>query len=137
MDGMMFGDTNATVVIDETIGVVNTAYYSLYWIAVLLIVGMMLSVLIGSYMVTTRPVFFIPYFIVTVIAIVVSVGLSNAYEQIIQDPLLASTFQGFIGANYILAYLPLWVTLLGFVGMIIMFTRLGSKENQLYGGYYG
>lgn len=138
MDGMMFGDQNATEVIDNTLGAVNNSYQALYWISVFLIVGMVISIFIGSYLVTTKPIFFIPYAFITIIAIIVSVGISNAYEQVIQDPTLASTFAGFTGANFIMLQLPIWITVIGIVGGIIMFVRMGSKENELYGGYgYG
>lgn len=133
----MIGQANTTLIIQETIGAVNQSYQALYWISIFLIVGMVISIFIGSYLVTTKPIFFIPYLFITIIAIIVSVGLSNAYEQVISNPTLASTFAGFTGANYILLQLPIWITVIGIVGGIIMFVRMGSKENQLYGGQYG
>jgi len=134
LGGQMIGTANTTEVIQNTIGKVNASYQALYWISVFLIVGMVISIFIGSYMVTTKPIFFVPYIFVTIIAIVVSVGLSNAYEQVILDPVLASTFAGFVGANFILLKLPLWISVIGIIGGIIMFSRMGSRENQLYGG---
>jgi flagellar biosynthesis protein FliQ len=134
MDEMQFGDANTSQVIDQTFGQVNVAYQSLYWISLLLIVGMVLSIFMGSYLVTTKPIFFIPYIFIVIIAVIVAVGLSNAYEQVIQDPTLASTFAGFVGANFIMAQLPIWITIIGFVGGIIMFVRMGSREQQIYGG---
>ena len=134
MDDMTFGDANTTETIDDTFGAVSQSYQALYWIAVFLIVGMVISIFIGSYLVTTRPIFFIPYAFLTIIAIIVSVGLSNAYEEVIATPELASTFAGFVGANFILLQLPIWITVIGITGAIIMFVRMGSKENELYGG---
>ena len=134
MDDMQFGDANTTQVIDASMGKVNQAYQSLYWIAIFLIVGMVISIFIGSYLVTTRPIFFIPYFFIVIIAIIIAVGLSNAYEKIIQDPTLASTFAGFVGANFIMTQLPIWISIIGIAGGIIMFVRMGSRENDMYGG---
>jgi hypothetical protein len=134
MDTMQFGDANTSQVIDESLGAVNTSYQSLYWIAVFLMVGMVLSIFIGSYLVTTRPIFFIPYFFIIIIAIIIAVGISNAYELIIDDPTLASTFAGFLGANFIMLKLPIWITIIGVAGGIIMFIRMGSRENDMYGG---
>lgn len=134
--GRMIGTANTTEIIQNTMGVVNNTYQSLYWISVFLMVGMVLSIFIGSYLVTTKPIFFIPYIFILIIAIIVSVGISNAYEQVISDPTLASTFAGFIGANFIMLNLPIWITIIGFVGGIIMFSRMGSKENDIYGGSY-
>jgi len=139
MDTMQFGDANTSVVIDQSMGAVNNAYQSLYWIAVFLMVGMIISIFIGSYLVTTKPIFFIPYFFILIIAIIIAVGISNAYEQVIADPTLASTFAGFLGATFIMTKLPIWISIIGIVGGIIMFVRMGSKESELYGGggYYG
>ena len=134
MDAMTFGDANTSQVIDDTFGKVNQAYQSLYWIAIFLMVGMIISIFIGSYLVTTKPIFFIPYIFIVVIAIIIAVGLSNAYEQVIADETLASTFAGFIGANFIMLHLPMWIAIIGIVGGLIMFVRMGSKENDLYGG---
>jgi len=138
MDNMTFGNAgtiNTSKTIDETIGKVNQSYQALYWISVFLIVGMVLSIFIGSYLVTTKPVFFIPYVFITIIAIIISVGISNAYETVIADATLSSTFSKFVGANFIMLRLPIWITIVGIVGGIIMFVRMGSKENQLYGSY--
>jgi len=127
-------DVNYTEVKDATFGQVNVAYSSLYWIAILLIVAMIISIFIGSYMVTTRPIFFVPYIFIVIIAIVVSVGMSNAYQDVVENPELAETFANFIGANFIMYNLPMWIAIIGFVGGIIMFVRMKSQE---VGGQYG
>jgi uncharacterized membrane protein len=133
-----FGTANTTEIIHNTMGKVNNTYQALYWISVFLMVGMIISIFIGSFLVTTKPIFFIPYIFILIIAIIVSAGLSNAYEQVIADPTLADTFSGFIGANFIMSQLPIWIAVIGIVGGIIMFVRMGSRENDLYGGggYY-
>ena len=125
--------TNYSDVKDDTFGDVNTAYSSLYWISILVIVSMIISIFIGSYMVTTRPIFFVPYIFIVIIALFVSAGISNAYEEIVSTPELASTFAGFIGSNFIMFYLPLWVVIIGFVGGMIMFVRMKSQEAGAYG----
>jgi len=125
---------NASEVIDDTFGDVTTSYQSLHWIAIFLIVGMVLSIFIGSYLVTTKPIFFIPYIFIVIIAVVVSVPLANSYETIMNEATLSSTFAGFTGANWIMLNLPIWVTIIGITGGIIMFSRMGKREEQ---NYYG
>lgn len=137
LDGMTAGDKNVSKIIDDSLGKVSNAYSNLYWISVFLMVGMVLGIFVGSYMVTTKPIFFVPYVFILIIAVIVSVVISNAYETIIQTPDLASTFAGFIGANFIMSKLPIWVTVIGFVGAIIMFSRMGSQQGggqYVYGG---
>lgn len=135
LDGTDYaGNENVTEIINQTFDAVNRAYQSLYWISVFLIVGMVISIFIGSYLVTTKPIFFIPYIFIVIIAVIVSVGISNAYEMVINDPTMAETFAGFVGANFIMLKLPIWIAVIGIVGGIIMFVRMGSRENDLYGG---
>lgn len=119
---------NASEVIDNTIGVTNQTFLALRWIAVFLIAGMILSIFIGSYLVTTKPIFFIPYLFIVIIAIVVSVPMANTYEELMVDPTLSATFQGFTGANWIMLNLPIWITIIGIAGGIIMFSRMGKRE---------
>ncbi len=124
---------NASQVITSTFGAVNQSYAALYWISIFLIVGMIIGIFIGSYLVTTKPIFFIPYIFVTIIAIIVAVPISNAYETLANTPDLASTFAGFTGANWIMLNLPIWITIIGFAGAIIMFSRMGKRESDFYG----
>ena len=134
LDNKEIGDNvNYSEVIDNSMGQVDTSYRLMYWLSILLIVGMMISVFIGNYMITTRPIYFVPYIFITIIAVIVSVGISNAYQEIIADPTLASTFAGFIGSNFIMVYLPIWITIISFVGGIIMFVRMKSQEYAPYG----
>lgn len=125
---------NASVVITNTMGSADASFQALEWITVFLIVGMIISIFIGSYLVTTKPVFFIPYIFIVIIAIFVAVAMSNAYEQLVNDPTLSSTYAGFTGANYIFGQLPVWIAIIGIGGGIIMFSRMGRKEEV---GYYG
>jgi len=124
---------NASEVITNTMGATATSFLALQWITVFLIVGMMLSILIGSYLVTTKPIFFIPYLFIVIIAIVVSVPMSNSYETLMNDATLNPTFLGFTGANWIMLNLPIWITIVGITGGIIMFSRLGKGEEENYG----
>lgn len=128
-------DVNYTQVIDETFGKVPESYDLLYWISLLIIIGMILGIFIGSYMITTRPIFFIPYIFISIIAIFMSVIISNVYQDIAEQPELASTFAGFIGSNYIMYYFPIWITVIAFIGAIIMFARMKAEEG--YATAYG
>ncbi len=123
---------NASVVISNTVGVTNASFLALQWITVFLIVGMALSIFIGSYLVRTKPIFFIPYLFIVIIAIVVSVVMSNAYEQLMNEDTLEETFENFVGANWIMLNLPIWITIIGITGGIIMFSRMGKGEEQRY-----
>lgn len=132
MDDMEFKNVNTSEVISGTIGKVSDAYESLKWLSFLVIIGMMLSILIGSYLVTTKPIFFIPYIFISIVAVLLSVTMANAYETLINNATLMSSFEGFTASNYILLHLPLWVTIISFAGAIIMFSRMGRGKESAY-----
>ena len=121
---------NINQTIEQTFGKVDISYQALYYLSLFIIVAMIISIFAGSYYVTTHPLFFVPYIFIVIIATIVSVVVSNAYWQVASEPTLASTFAGFIGSNYIMYYLPVWVVVIGFVGGIIMFVRMRSEEQQ-------
>ena len=125
---------NASVVIENTMGVTNATFDALHWITVFLMFGMILSIFIGSYLVTTKPIFFIPYIFIVIIAIVSSVPIANTYETLMSDATLGATYSGFVGASWVMLNLPIFVTIVGIVGGIIMFTRMGRKEGVQYYG---
>lgn len=119
------GDSaNATEIIDDSVGQVISAYGSLKWISVVLIVGLALSILLSSFLVRTNPVFFVPYIFIVVIAVIVSVPLSNSYEQVYTNPTLRDTFTGFFGATWIFLNLPIWVAVIGILAGILMFINV-------------
>jgi hypothetical protein len=136
MDSMDIGDgnRNASETIDNTMGKVTASFDALYWISVFLIFGMIIAIFIGSYMVTTKPIFFIPYLFIVIIAVIVAVPVSNAYETLRDDATLGSTFAGFTGSNFVMNYLPMIIIIVGIVGGIIMFSRMGKREEM--GGIY-
>lgn len=135
MDNMEFGEANVTETIDSTFGHVYDTYQALYWLSILLIFAMIISIFIGSYMVTTKPVFFVAYLFILIIAVILAASISNAYETIRADATLGTTLSKFVGGNWIMAQLPIVICIVGFVGGIIMYSRIGSKEGEV--GYYG
>lgn len=124
---------NATQILDNTFGRVPDAYQSLKWITAMLIMGMFLSILITSFLIRTRPVFFVAYALMWIIAIVIAILISNAYEEIYQDPILASSFVGFWGQTYIMLNLHIWITIIGGISGMIMFINLVRRSE--FGGF--
>ena len=119
---------NATNLINETLGGVTSSYDSLKWISVMLMIGFAMSILVTSFLVRTNPVFFVPYAIIVVVAVIMAVPLSNSYDTLYNNPTLHSTFVGFFGASYIFSYLPIWITIIGFVAGILMFVNVVRSE---------
>jgi len=124
---------NATVILNDTFGEVTNANESLKWITTMLIVGMFLSILVTAYLTRTRPVFFVPYILLWIIAIIVSVPLSNVYEEVYLHPELVESFSGFWGQTYIFLNLPIWVIVIGGMAGLIMFINM-VRQSQ-HGGF--
>lgn len=125
---------NTTKIIDDTIGEYNEAMKAFYWLTILIIAGMILAIWIASYLTTTKPVFFISSIFVTAIAVTVATVMSNAYELIIYStPELTPIFMNFVGANWIMLKLPVWISIIGFVSAIIMYSGLGGRDGGRYG----
>ena len=118
------GSGNITEIIDNTLGQVNYSYSALKWISIMLIFGLMLSILLTSFLVRTNPVFFVPYTILVIIAVIVSVPLSNTYETLYNDATLGLTFQGFFGASWIFFHLPIWISVIGILAGVLMFINV-------------
>jgi len=130
-----FANVNESDVLDNTIDKFNSSLTLLYWLVVMIMGGMIMSIFIGSFLVQTKPIFFVAYIFIVMIATVVSVALSNGYERIISTPEMVSSFEGFTAANYIMINLPVWIVVIGMVGGIIMFSQIGSKDSYAYSGY--
>jgi hypothetical protein len=87
--------------------------------------------------VRTKPIYFLPYFLITGVAIVVAAGVSNAYETIIANATLAGTFAQFGGANHFLLFLPVYIGIIGIAGGIIMFVSWATRPADEGYAYYG
>ncbi len=115
---------NATELIDNTFGKVPDAYQTLKWVTSVIIIGMAMSILITSFLVRSTPIFFIPYIFIWIMAIIISVPISNAYETIYETPMLTATFSGFWGQTFIFLNLHIWVTVIGGLAALIMFVNM-------------
>lgn len=126
LQGSFSSSTNVSQVINDTVGKVGEAYQSFYWISIVLIVGYFLSILVTSFLVKTHPIWFVGHIFVIIIATIISVYISNTYQTLMMNGILEGTFAGFVGANYIFTYLPIWVVVIGFISGILMYANLDS-----------
>lgn len=117
---------------NNTFGQVGVALQNLPWISVMLIIGVFLAFLITSFLVNTHPIFFVAYIFVIVIAVVVSVPLANTYEILYTNPMLSASYSQFQGASLILSKLPIVIAVIGFIGAIILFSRLFKQQEYSY-----
>ena len=108
-------------------------FYYLKFQAAYFLIGWIILIIIGhiDYHIYKK---FIPYIFIVFIAIILAVPISNSYETLRADATIGSTFTSFTGSNFIMNYLPIIVAIVGITGGIIMFVRMGRKEE--FGGIY-
>lgn len=133
LDPMSTQDVNYTEILNDTTDQIPVSYQVMKWGSIVLIFAMILSIFYGSYKVTTRPIFFVPYFIVVIVAVILSVVVSNAYDDLLTNSQLATTLSELIGTNFMLLYLPVIVGTIGVVGGIIMFASYSLLRQQEVG----
>jgi len=88
--------------------------------------GLMLGLFATSFFINTHPIFVPIYIFLLVVAVTISVPLSNAYEELAENATLAgaATQQGLI--VFIMTNLPLITFIVGLVTLIIAFAKTGE-----------
>ncbi len=120
---------NLTGATNSTFLEINDALIGLRWVAAAIIFGSIIAIFISNFLVKAHPVFFVPYLLFVVIAIIFSAYISNAYEGLLTSGTLATTLQGFSFANFFFINLPVWITVVGFAGAIVLFIGITSDKD--------
>lgn len=123
---------NITDAANKTFVLANNAMPQLTWVAFAIIFGMTLAILVSNFLVRANPIFVVPYILFTIIAIIFSAYISNAYEDLLSNQLLGPTLQTFTASNYFMLYLPFWITIIGLIGGITLF--IGVTADRDLGG---
>lgn len=95
----------------------------------MLFVGLVISMMITSFMVRTHPIFLFLYIIFLGITILLSFYLGNAYYDMINNPVFASMYSTATFSNWILGHIAEITVAVGAVSMIILFSKFST-----YGG---
>jgi hypothetical protein len=88
-----------------------------------LFIGFILAMIISSWIVGGNPVFMFIYFIIVVVSVILSMVLANTWESVTQASTFGTTINNFPIANHILSYLPLYIAIIGVLGLIVMFAK--------------
>jgi hypothetical protein len=88
-----------------------------------LLIGFVLAIIIGSLFVLVHPIFTIIYFIILIIAMVLSSVLAYIWNQISTMSQFATTLTAFPLSNFMLNNYPIFILAAGFIGMIIMYAK--------------
>jgi hypothetical protein len=88
-----------------------------------LFIGLVLALLITAWFIGGNPVFMFLYFIFVVLAVVMSAILSNVWESYSGNSVFGLTIASFPITNNLLSYLPLYIGIVGFIGVVAMFAK--------------
>lgn len=97
------------------------AKLDLYFLAVF--IGLVLALIITSWFISTNPLFMSLYVIIIIIGVVVSMGLSNAWESASQRPAFVTSLAAVPITNHVLSYLPYYIAVIGMIGCIVLFAK--------------
>ena len=107
----------------------NTSIDKLDYLIFACFIGMVLAIMVSGYFVGGNPVFMIFYFLILVIGVVFSMVLSNVWHTVATDTIFATILPGYSPTgsfpitNNLLSYLPMYTTVIGLLGMVVMFSR--------------
>lgn len=95
-------------------------------------IGLVLALVITGYFIGGNPIFMFIYFIGIVLAVVLSAVLSNVWEQVISSPTFGTTISSFPITNHLMSYLPIYMAVVGFIGIVVMFAK---PQGESMGGF--
>lgn len=88
-----------------------------------LFIGLILGLIVTGWFIGGNPIFMFAYFIVVVITVVCSTILSNVWEEVTQSSIFGVTVASFPISNNLLLNLPLYMSVIGIIGMVVMFAK--------------
>lgn len=94
-----------------------------------LFIGLVLALIITGWFIGGIPIFMFIYFIVVVIGVVVSTILSNVWETFTGSAVFGTTVNSFPIANNLMLNLPIYMAIVGFIGMVVMFAKPYFQNN--------
>lgn len=124
------GYTNMTYAAQVTFGAVNNATKGMPLVSISIIFSLMMGIIMSSFFLRVHPAFFFLYVLLTVLAIIFSVPISNAYQTLLQS----NIFDGYLTqqpmGNWILINLPMVVCVVGILGGIMLLINIVRNEQE-------
>lgn len=121
---------NLTVAAQNTFGQMNSSIQNLRLVALTLIFSMIMATFVVNALVKVHPAFFFVHILVTVLAVIFSATISNAYQSLLQAQVYGGLLQSFTGSSWILLNLPMIVGFVGTMGAVFLFINLESNQGS-------
>ena len=116
---------------DVVFGNLNIGFQQLEWISYMLIFGLTLGAFIGMFVIKEHPAFFGIYIILVSVVLFISIFISRAYEKIyLSGGVIGSQLKSWGASSWLILNLPEWVTILAFIGAILLFVVFNRDSEQ-------
>ena len=109
----------AVVALDQSKELTNRFDYIIF----MLLMGFTLSIIIIGYFSGGHPLFAFVYFIALVILVAISAVFSFVWEKVSEKAIFTTTMLDFPIMDLILDNFPIYIAVVGFIGMLVMFAR--------------
>lgn len=107
---------------------VNNAYGYLRLVSFAMLFGLSLSFILTNFFIKAHPYLYVVYIFIVMTAVIFSVYISNAYEDLLTNAILGPTFSSFTASNFIVANLPMWIGTIGIIGAIALFININRDS---------
>lgn len=126
------GNVNMTEAAENTFGAINSALIpGLRILSMVILFGMVLQIFLTNFLIRKNPLYFLLHVFMTAFAVILSVYVSNAYESFLTGQVFSSQLIGFTATTYILLNLPVWVTVIGIIGAILLVINMPRQQEFL------
>lgn len=115
---------NMTQAADITFGTVNNSIQALRMVALVYILGYAALIIVTNALQKIHPIWFFAYILISVLAVIFSVPIANAYYSILGSGIYDGGLNNFTGANWVLLNLPIIVMVISVVGAVFLFINL-------------
>jgi len=80
--------------------------------------GYIIGTFIFAYLSAKHPIWLFPFILMTILIVVFSIYISNAYEDLLSGNVLSTTLNEFTIMTFIIIHLPLFISIVGIFGMV-------------------
>lgn len=107
----------------------NERYSSLFdWVFLIMFIGLAIAVFVSFFMIDTHPALFMFVIIIFGFIMLVMAIIGNVFDLFSKNGMIASTMGSFTIIPYILDNFAFIMMVLGVIGIILLFTRIGRGE---------
>lgn len=88
-----------------------------------LFIGLTIALIITGWFIGGQPIFAFIYILICILGVVFSTVLSYVWNEITGMAIFGTTLAGMPISNHLLSYLPIYIAVIGFVGLVVMFAK--------------